>query len=205
MVTIGGADRRVRLLLITLTVESTAVSARQKSAVSKERYVVSITGDSTNASTDSIGQQLAVRQDHYCFGCGRDNPHGLKLTFFSGANGAVWADWTPSRENEGFNGIAHGGIITTVLDEVMGWAVYHQRIWAVTGKIAVSFRKPVEVGMQTRATARITEERGRKIQLVAELRRLSNGELLAEADAVFIKVPQDRAEEWQNRYIAQVP
>jgi acyl-coenzyme A thioesterase PaaI-like protein len=155
--------------------------------------------------TVSIGQQLAVRQDHYCFGCGRDNPHGLKLTFFAGDDGEVWADWTPWREHEGFNGIAHGGIITAVLDEVMGWAVYHKRIWAVTGKIAVSFRKPVLVGEPTRATARMTEMRGRKIRLVAELRRLANDDLLAEADAVFIKVPQDRAEEWQNRYIEPAP
>jgi acyl-coenzyme A thioesterase PaaI-like protein len=149
----------------------------------------------------SIGQQLAVRRDHYCFGCGHQNPHGLKLVFFAEPDGGVYADWTPTRENEGFNGIAHGGIITTVLDEVMGWAVYHQQIWAVTGKLSVSFRKPVVVGEATRATARITDERGRKLQLTAELRRTSDGELLAEAEAVFVKVPQDRAEEWQNRYI----
>lgn len=149
----------------------------------------------------SIGQQLAVRQDHYCFGCGRDNPHGLKLTFFSSEDGAVWADWTPTRENEGFNGIAHGGIITTVLDEAMGWAVYHQRIWAVTGKLSVSFREPVVIGEPTRATARIIEERGRMIRLLAELRKRSNGSLLAESEAAFIKVPRERAEEWQNRYI----
>lgn len=151
----------------------------------------------------SIGEELAVRQDHYCFGCGRDNPHGLKLTFFAGEAEEVWADWTPSRENEGFTGIAHGGIITTVLDEVMGWAVYHKEIWAVTGRLAVSFRKPVQIGQPTRATARITSVRGRKIELVAELCRIADGIVLAEADAVFIKVPEERAEEWQNRYIRQ--
>jgi acyl-coenzyme A thioesterase PaaI-like protein len=157
----------------------------------------------STTTAPSIGQQLAVRPDHYCFGCGHDNPHGLKLIFFAGDDGSVWADWTPSRENEGFNGIAHGGIITTVLDEVMGWAVYHQQIWAVTGKLSVGFRRPVVVGEPTRATARITEVRGRKIQLTAELRRLSDGELLADSEAVFIKVSPERAEEWQNRYIAQ--
>lgn len=150
--------------------------------------------------TDSIGQRLAVRSDHYCFGCGRENPHGLKLTFFAGEDGAVWTDWTPARVHEGFTGMSHGGIITTVLDEVMGWAVYHQKIWAVTGKISVSFRKPVEIGVATRATARITEEHGRKLLLVADLRRLSDGQILAEAESMFIKVPRERAEEWQARY-----
>lgn len=149
---------------------------------------------------ESIGQQLAVRRDHYCFGCGRDNPHGLKLTFIAGDEGEIWTDWVPSRENEGFTGLSHGGVISTVLDEVMGWAVYHKSIWAVTAKLSVSFRKPVEIGVPTRATARITEEHGRKLQLVAELRRRSDGLLLAEADAVFVKVPQAQAEAWQERY-----
>jgi acyl-CoA thioesterase FadM len=73
----------------------------------------------------------------------------------------------------------------------------------VTGKLSVGFRRPVVVGEPTRATARITEVRGRKIQLTAELRRLSDNELLADSEAVFIKVSPARAEEWQNRYIAQ--
>jgi acyl-coenzyme A thioesterase PaaI-like protein len=153
----------------------------------------------------SIGEELAVRQDHYCFGCGRDNPHGLKLTFFAGENGDVWADWTPTRENEGFTGMSHGGIITTVLDEVMGWAVYHKEIWAVTGRLAVSFRKPVEIGHATRATARITNVRGRKIELTAELRAIASGTLLAEADAIFVKVSAEQADAWQNRYLRQEP
>ena len=46
----------------------------------------------------SVGQQLAVRQDHYCFGCGRQNPHGLKLTFFANDAGEVWTDWHKTEE-----------------------------------------------------------------------------------------------------------
>jgi acyl-coenzyme A thioesterase PaaI-like protein len=160
----------------------------------------------SNRETDpvgslTVGSQLAVREDHYCFGCGRENPHGLKMTFFSAEDGGVWSEWTPARESEGFNGIAHGGIITTVLDEVMGWAVYHQKIWAVTGKIAVNFRKPVVIGESTRAAARIVAENGRKLQVTADLRRFSDGQLLADAEAMFIKVPEERAREWQSRYI----
>lgn len=143
---------------------------------------------------------LEVRRDHYCFGCGGQNPHGLKLRFFADPDGAVWTYWTPDRENEGFTGIAHGGIITTVLDEVMGWATYHQRIWAVTGKLDVSFRKPVVIGERTRAIARVTGEHGRKLQLSAELRRDEDDLLLAGATAMFIKVPESRAAEWQERY-----
>jgi uncharacterized protein (TIGR00369 family) len=151
--------------------------------------------------TSTVGEKLAVREDHYCFGCGRENPHGLKLTFFSAEDGGVWSDWTPTRVNEGYNGIAHGGIISTVLDEVMGWAVSHRKIWAVTGKIGVNFRKPVTIGEPTRAAARVVTELGRRIQVTADLRRASDGILLADAEAIFIRVPEERAKDWQARYI----
>lgn len=156
---------------------------------------------SERGEADPVGRQLAVREDHYCFGCGRENPHGLKLTFFTAEDGGIRTDWTPSRENEGFTGIAHGGIITTVLDEVMGWAVYHRRLWAVTARIGVGFRKPVEIGVPTVAAARIVAEQGRKLTVTADLRRATDGLLLADAEAVFIKVPEERAREWQARYI----
>ncbi len=150
----------------------------------------------------SADRQLAVRDDHYCFGCGQQNPIGLKLPFYEeGDSRRVWAPWTPLREHQGFEGIAHGGLITTVLDEVMGWVIYLRRIWAVTGTINVRFRKPVEIGVPTRAVAWVVKETGRKIDVAAELRRESDLLLLAEATAIFIRVPEDQAQAWQGRYI----
>ena len=150
----------------------------------------------------SANRRLAVRDDHWCFGCGRQNPIGLKLPFSEeGESGRVWAPWTPAREHQGFEGIAHGGLITTVLDEVMGWAIYRRQIWAVTGTIAVRFRKPVEIGVDTRAVAWVVKEAGRKVDVAAELRRRSDGLLLAEATAIFIRVPHEQAQAWQGRYI----
>jgi acyl-coenzyme A thioesterase PaaI-like protein len=148
----------------------------------------------------SVNEQLAVRSDHHCFGCGRENPHGLKLTFFTAEDGGVWSNWTPTRVNEGYDGIAHGGIISTVLDEVMGWAVNRQQIWAVTGKISVSFRRPVEIGVPTRAAARVVSDKGRRIIITAELKRIADGALLADAEGVFFRVSEERARAWQNRY-----
>jgi acyl-coenzyme A thioesterase PaaI-like protein len=147
------------------------------------------------------GSPLAVRDDHYCFGCGQLNPYGLRLHFYLNEDGdSVSAPWTPAREHEGFTGIAHGGIITTVLDEVMGWALYQKDIWAVTGRLSVSFRKPVEIGAPTIATARIVADHGRKLDLTAAVRRESDGVLLAEATAIFVRVNEDRAAEWKDRY-----
>ena len=151
-------------------------------------------------------RQLAVRDDHWCFGCGQQNPIGLKLPFYEEAGtGRVWAPWTPDRLHQGFEGIAHGGLITTVLDEVMGWVIYQRQLWAVTGTINVRFRRPVEIGVPTRAVAWVVKEAGRKIDVASELRRESDGLLLAEATAIFIRVPEEQAQAWQGRYAPSDP
>lgn len=147
----------------------------------------------------SINRRLAVREDHWCFGCGHDNPIGLKLEFFEdGAH--VWAGWVPKREHQGYEGIVHGGLITTVLDEVMGWAIYVRKLWAVTGTINVRFRKPVRIGDDLTARAWVDQVSGRKVDVRAELVRNADSTVLAEGTAIFIRVSEEQAGEWQGRY-----
>ena len=149
--------------------------------------------------TESINRQLAVREDHWCFGCGRQNPIGLKMTFFEDGE-QVWAPWTPLREHQGYEEIVHGGLITTVLDEVMGWAIYVRKLWAVTGSINVRFRKPVMVGEALTARAWVATVSGRKVDVRAQLVRDCDGQVLAEGSALFIRVPEEQASDWQGRY-----
>jgi acyl-coenzyme A thioesterase PaaI-like protein len=156
----------------------------------------------SNTDTESVNRKLAVREDHWCFGCGRQNPIGLKLTFFEDGE-QVWAPWTPRREHQGYEGIVHGGLITTVLDEVMGWAIYVRKLWAVTGSVNIRFRKPVQIGEPLTARAWVASVSGRKVDVRAELRRDSDGQLLADANALFIRVPEEQASAWQGRYIDQ--
>jgi acyl-coenzyme A thioesterase PaaI-like protein len=77
---------------------------------------------------------------HYCFGCGADNPHGLKLDFRIENKRAV-AEFQPRAEHQGYPGLVHGGLIATALDEAMGWAMYTLGVWAVTGKMEVKYRQ----------------------------------------------------------------
>src|SRR5215212_2432892 len=125
---------------------------------------------------------INTRDDHFCFGCGGLNPNGLHLKFFPlpDQNG-VWTSFTPERIHEGFTGMVHGGIITTLLDEAMGWAVTAQEIWAVTGRLAVEFRAPVEVGVATVVSGQIANDRGRALEVTGELRRRDDDRLLARA------------------------
>lgn len=153
-------------------------------------------------TNDSLNRQLDVREDHWCFGCGQENPIGLKLTFFEQPDGSVYADWTPQRVHQGYEGIAHGGIISTVLDEVMGWSTYVRKIWAVTGTLTIRYRKPVKIGEATRARAWVESVNGRKVEIKAELRRITDDLLLADASSIFIKVSEEQAANWQGRYIS---
>jgi acyl-coenzyme A thioesterase PaaI-like protein len=172
----------------------------EDAAARRESVVVT----ENQATFENVGMRLNVRDDHYCFGCGRLNPWGLKLSFYESPDGeGLWAPWTPLRQHEGYDGIVHGGIITTVLDEVMAWTGYQRGIWAVTGRIAVSFRKPVEIGVPVRAIGRIVADRVRLLDLAGELRRESDGVLLAEATGTFVRVPEEKAQGWQRRYIGE--
>ena len=161
--------------------------------------------DGTTAERAGGGadRRLAVPADHRCFGCGRLNPHGLKLEFFGREDGSLlWAPFTPTRDHEGFQGVVHGGIVSAVLDEVMGWALFARDVWAVTGRLSVAFRRPVEVGVATRASGWMVADRGRALAGAGELRREEDGILLAEATATFVRVPEERARAWRERYAA---
>ena len=144
--------------------------------------------------------RIAVRDDHNCFGCGADNPWGLHLVFFAEPDGSVFSHWTPQVNHQGYDGMVHGGIISTVFDEVMAWAVTNAGIWAVTGRLSTTYRKPVEVGVPTIARAELGAITTRTAEVSATITRESDGLLLAEATGLFIRVSQEQADAWKAKY-----
>lgn len=154
-------------------------------------------------TTSTVGMEpINVTNDHHCFGCGRLNAHGLQLTFYPQEDGSgVWAPFTPTADFEGYEGVVHGGIVCTILDEVMAWSLYRQQTWAVTGQLTTRFRKPVRVGEPVRAIGTIVRDRGRIIEMRGELRREADGTLLAEASGTFVRVPEAQAAAWTERYL----
>lgn len=77
-----------------------------------------------------------------CFACGRDNEIGLKLEFCRRPEGEAEARWTPSPAHEGWPGVVHGGLLSTVLDEAMSHAVLAAGLKAMTAELRVRFREP---------------------------------------------------------------
>jgi acyl-coenzyme A thioesterase PaaI-like protein len=91
-------------------------------------------------------QSLRARPQSVCFVCGQDNPHGLKIPYQRQDNGEIVATWTPAPPWEGFRGIIHGGIVSTVLDEAMSKAIAAMGCEALTAELRVRFRRRVSTG-----------------------------------------------------------
>jgi len=98
------------------------------------------------AATDESGPRLHARTQSGCFVCGPNNPRGLQLRFEGQGAGETSATWIPVSAWEGFRGIIHGGLVSTVLDEAMSKAVAGMGIEALTADLRVRFRQPVTSG-----------------------------------------------------------
>jgi uncharacterized protein (TIGR00369 family) len=130
---------------------------------------------------------LPVENDRFCFCCGPDNPHGLHLAIAYPARGAAEASLVVDPRYAGWKGIAHGGLLSTVLDEVMAHACISCGVKTVTAEINIRFLKAVPVGTPVRITGSVTSERGRVFNTEGKLYD-AEGQLAAEATARFVKV-----------------
>jgi acyl-coenzyme A thioesterase PaaI-like protein len=138
---------------------------------------------------------------HFCFGCGDRNPEGLGIEFeVDGLR--VEGRFTARASHQGFPGVAHGGIAAAALDEAMGWAMYAAGAWAMTARMEVKYRKPVPLGEELVVTAAVTRERGRMLEAEAEIHSLS-GERLANAEALFVRLPEGRQQELQRFFLGE--
>jgi len=143
--------------------------------------------------------ELGVDFQHWCFACGQLNPGGLHLDFDVSRDRAE-ARYRALQRHQGYDGLLHGGVVTALLDEAMGWAIFHQGIWGVTAKITVAFRQPVPIGEDLRVIGEIARDRGRLIETRGTVERAEDGEVLAEAEATFLRMPEGRRRALEQRY-----
>jgi acyl-coenzyme A thioesterase PaaI-like protein len=132
-----------------------------------------------------------------CIVCGRENPHGLHLDLHvDPATGVVRVSFTPRPEHIGFQGIVHGGVLGTVLDEAMVWAAtWSGRRFCVCGEMTVRFRASGRVGHPLRIEARVESARPRLIQTTAEARDADGG-VVATATGKYVPIAPDRNREF---------
>ncbi len=129
---------------------------------------------------------MELRDNGMCFVCGPKNPIGLKLEFAL-EDGKYVTHFTPGPEHAGFIGITHGGIVSTVLDEVMArlvWVLGHK---AVTAEMSIRLKKPAVTGEELTVAGWIASEGKRIIECAAEARNPA-GDIVAEATARMLRV-----------------
>lgn len=128
-----------------------------------------------------------------CFGCGGENPIGLRLDF-SLRDGGVEADFTAGELHQGWSGIVHGGILFSLMDEAMGYAFFLRGINGVTARAETFFRRPAPIGRPLRVRASVARENRRLIETRASI-SLDDGTVLAEGKALMYVVSREpRAE-----------
>jgi len=127
-----------------------------------------------------------------CFGCSVDNERGLGLVFERG-DGIVRAQTTLGHAFAGYDGLVHGGIVSTLLDEAMGWAILELAgRFAVTRSLSVDFRRPVFIDKPLQIEARIAgEEEDGALRVEAGVSD-ARGRLLASATGVWVPVRTSR-------------
>jgi uncharacterized protein (TIGR00369 family) len=89
-----------------------------------------------------------------CYVCGQSHPRGLRIRFGAEAGGQVHADFRPDHTQTGYEDVVHGGVISALMDELLGWAiVLRTGRMCCTGELTVQFLRPVHAGRVYRATA----------------------------------------------------
>lgn len=127
-------------------------------------------------------------RNQMCFVCGPHNPIGLKLTFREEDNQYI-ANFTAKPEHQGYDGIMHGGLVGTLLDEITARYIYAKGLKAVTAKLEVRYRQPTPIGQPLTIVGWIEKERGRAYEMAGEI-RLSDGTVTAECKALVALIKE---------------
>jgi uncharacterized protein (TIGR00369 family) len=133
-----------------------------------------------------------VMQRNRCFGCGKDNPGGMRLEFvYDKKRTRFVCRFRLSMRYTGPPGHAHGGIIATILDEAMGKMNKLRQVLAMTSRMTVEYLRPVPLNKPLRVESRELSVRGRRHINAAEILD-QRGEVLARSKGVFIAVDPHR-------------
>jgi len=131
---------------------------------------------------------IQLEDEGMCFCCGPRNPIGLHLEFEMTPEQRMRTVWTPREEHQGFKDIVHGGLVATVLDEVMVRLLYLRGIPAVTAGMETKLLRPLRWGRAYRFEGWIVRDRGKAVVTEAEALDVESGEPVAWGKATCVRV-----------------
>jgi uncharacterized protein (TIGR00369 family) len=133
-------------------------------------------------------EQKSYTDDNYCFVCGTANPHGLKLKFhYDEKNDEMVSHTVFSRHFQGWEGVLHGGLISTVMDEIMIKAAAQKGFKCVTAELNIRFKKPALLKKEFTIIGKVVETGRRLIRTEGKIID-SDGIIVASANGKFVVV-----------------
>jgi len=120
-----------------------------------------------------------------CFVCGPGNPIGLKLRFRLEAD-VCRAEFTPDSRHAGYRNVTHGGIVFSLLDDVMANWLWLQGIQCFTAKADIRYRAQLPIGVAVRLEGRCLKRKGRLALMEGKVIRSDTDETVAEATGSFM-------------------
>lgn len=151
---------------------------------------------SSSPQNASSSPNITAFDDHYCFVCGPDNPRGLKIKVkYIPEDMAAETELALPREYQGWAEVIHGGILSTLLDEMMAHAVWHFAGPGVTLSMEVRFYHPLKPGEAVRVRGVLTSGNGRRRSAEAEMTRSRDLRKIASAKSRFLLLDEKNAPE----------
>jgi uncharacterized protein (TIGR00369 family) len=139
-----------------------------------------------------------------CVVCGRENPHGLRLSLHVNAvdDSTVRTEFRPGPQHIGFEGIIHGGLLATVLDEAMVWAAtWAGKRFCVAGELNTRFRAGASPGKLLFVEAKVESVRSRLIETVGTIRD-EDGRTVATGDGKYVPLNDERHAAFIRTFVA---
>ncbi|MEM9624077.1 MAG: PaaI family thioesterase [Pseudomonadota bacterium] len=147
-------------------------------------------GDAKTQDIQQLQQERVVRlqsEANHCFVCGPSNPIGLGVKFDL-HNDVCVAEFTPQPQHMGYDNVTHGGIVFSLLDDVMANWIWLQGEQCFTGKAEIRYRAQLPVGTAVRLEGRCLKRKGRLAQMEGKVIRQSDDFVVAEATGAFMIV-----------------
>lgn len=126
------------------------------------------------------------RNANHCFVCGPRNASGLRVRFALNSDGLCQARWTSTHDYMGYDGVTHGGILFSLLDDVMANLFFLQGEICVTAKAEIRFRNPLQIGESIQLQSKLVSRRRNLAVIEASARREHDGMLIASSIGHFM-------------------
>jgi len=148
---------------------------------------------------------------HKCFGCGPMNHSGLKMEFYK--NGSSILSWVTVPDHLcGWENLVHGGVLSTMLDEIMARAMMHSlRSLGLTKSMTVNFIKPVHVGREVMVEGKILEAKEDREAITEGIIYDDKGDVCSRSTGTFMLfspqaikrkgISSDEVIKWFEKYI----